>query len=80
MYSSIQDVLIDLGADIAHKDDWTKIHFVLGAFEPFEFLFFLHLMYVIFGYTNEISECFQRRDQYILNAISLINVAKSEMQ
>ena len=47
MYSSIHDVLIELGADIAYKDDWTKIHFVLGAFETFEFVFFVHLMYVI---------------------------------
>jgi hypothetical protein len=57
MYSSIFDVLIDLGADIAHKDDWTKIHFVLGSFETFEFVFFVHLMFVILGYTNELSEC-----------------------
>ncbi|XP_066358501.1 uncharacterized protein [Miscanthus floridulus] len=80
MYSSIHDVLIELGADIAYKDDWTKIHFVLGAFETFEFVFFVHLMYVILGYTNELSECLQRRDQDILNAISLVNVAKSRMQ
>ncbi|XP_066310904.1 uncharacterized protein [Miscanthus floridulus] len=80
MYSSIHDVLVELGADIAYKDDWTKIHFVLGAFETFEFVFFVHLMYVILGYTNELSECLQRRDQDILNAISLVNVAKSRMQ
>jgi len=80
MYSSIHDVLIELGADIAYKDDWTKIHFVLGAFETFEFVFFVHLMYVILGYTNELSKCLQRRDQDILNAISLVNVAKSRMQ
>ncbi|XP_066323741.1 uncharacterized protein [Miscanthus floridulus] len=80
MYSSIHDVLIELGADIAYKDDWTKIHFVLGAFETFEFVFFVHLMYVILEYTNELSECLQRKDQDILNAISLVNVAKSRMQ
>ncbi|XP_066373509.1 uncharacterized protein [Miscanthus floridulus] len=79
-YSSIHDVLIELGADNAYKEDWTKIHFVLGAFETFEFVFFVHLMYVILGCTNELSECLQRRDQDILNAISLVNVAKSRMQ
>ncbi|XP_072149495.1 uncharacterized protein [Setaria viridis] len=80
MYSSIHGVLIDLGDDISYKDDWTKIHFVLGAFETFEFIFFVHLMFVILGYTNELSECLQRRDQDILNAISLVNVAKNKMQ
>jgi hypothetical protein len=80
IYSSIHDVLIELGDDKTYKEDWTKIHFVLGAFETFEFVFFVHLMYVILGYTNELSECLQRRDQDILNAISLVNVAKRRMQ
>ncbi|XP_066385371.1 uncharacterized protein [Miscanthus floridulus] len=80
MYEAIHDVLVDLGDDPAYKDDWTKIHFVTGAFENFEFVFFAHLMYIILGYTNELSEYLQRRDQDILNAISLVNVAKKRMQ
>jgi hypothetical protein len=80
MYQPIHDVLVDLGDDPSHKDDWTKIHFMLGAFETFEFVFFAHLMYIILGYTNELSECLQRREQDILNAISLVNVAKKRMQ
>jgi hypothetical protein len=39
-----------------------KIHFVLGAFETFEFVFFAHLMYIILGYINELSECLQKRE------------------
>nr|XP_034570453.1 zinc finger MYM-type protein 1-like [Setaria viridis] len=80
MYESIHDVLVDLGDDSTYKDDWTKIHFVTGAFETFEFVFFAHLMYIILGYTNELSECLQRREQDILNAVSLVNVAKTRMQ
>ncbi|XP_066395716.1 uncharacterized protein [Miscanthus floridulus] len=80
MYEAIHDVLVDLGDDPAYKDDWTKIHFVTGAFENFEFVFFAHLIYIILGYTNELSECLQRRDQDILNAISHVNVAKKRMQ
>ena len=57
-----------------------KIHFVTGVFENFEFVFFAHLMYIILRYTNELSECLQRRDQDILNAILLVNVAKKRMQ
>ena len=55
MYEAIHDVLVDLGDDPSYKDDWTKIHFVTGAFETFEFVFFTHLMYIILGYTNELS-------------------------
>ncbi|XP_062186668.1 uncharacterized protein LOC133890251 [Phragmites australis] len=39
-----------------------------------------HLMLVILGYTNNLSQCLQRRDQDILNAMSLVNLAKSRMQ
>lgn len=37
-------------------------------------------MFVILGYTNELSKYLQRREQDILNAISLVSVAKSRMQ
>ena len=53
---------------------------MLGAFESFDFVFSAHLMLVILGYTNDLSECLQRREQDIINAISLVNVAKSRMQ
>jgi hypothetical protein len=80
MYPIIRDVLITLGEDTTIKSDWSKIHFMVGAFESFDFVFDAHLMFVILGYTNELSECLQRREQDILNAISLITVAKRRMQ
>jgi hypothetical protein len=80
MYPAIRDVLFTLGEDTSHRADWTKIHFMLGAVESFEFVFIAHLMFIILGYTNELSQCLQRRDQDILNAISLVNVAKNRMQ
>ena len=53
---------------------------MVGAFESFEFVFFAQVMFVILGYTNELYECPQRREQDILDAISLVSVAKSRMQ
>ena len=80
MFSTIHDVLTELADDTSYKDDWTRIHYVLGAFESFEFVFFAHLMVLILGYTNELSVCLQRREQDILNAIRLVNGAKERMQ
>jgi hypothetical protein len=80
MYPIIRDVLITLGQDTTHKSDWTKIHFMVGAFESFDFVFSAHLLFVILGYTNELSECLQRREQDIIHAIQLISVAKNRMQ
>jgi hypothetical protein len=37
-------------------------------------------MLVILGYTNNLSECLQRRDQDILTAVNLVGLAKSRMQ
>jgi hypothetical protein len=80
MYPTIHDVLICLGEDTSQRGDWPKIHTMVGVFESFDFIFSLHLMVTILGYTNELSECLQRRDQDILNAISIVNVAKNRMQ
>jgi hypothetical protein len=57
MYQSIHDVLVDLGMIFHIRMIGPKIHFVLRAFETFEFVFFAHLMYIILVYTNELSEC-----------------------
>ena len=37
-------------------------------------------MVVVLGYTNELSECLQRREQDILNAISFVNGVKDRIQ
>jgi hypothetical protein len=43
--------------DTIVRTDWTMIHSMLGAFEPFDFVFVAHLMFVILGYTNDLSVC-----------------------
>jgi hypothetical protein len=49
-------------------------------FESFDFVFSAQLMVTILGYTNDLSLHLQRGDQDILNALSLISVAKNRMQ
>jgi hypothetical protein len=53
MYPIICDVFITLGDDTTTKSDWCRIHFMVGAFESFDFVFDAHLMFFILGYTNE---------------------------
>ena len=50
------------------------------AFESFEFVFHAHLMLVILGHTNELSQSLQKRDQDIVNAMGLVKIAKDKMQ
>ena len=47
MYPSIHEVLVNLRDDPSHKADWTKIHFMVGALESFEFVVVVHLMFLI---------------------------------
>jgi hypothetical protein len=49
-------------------------------FESFDFIFSAHLMVTILGYTNDLSLYLQRREQDILNALSLVSVVKNRMQ
>ena len=80
MYPAIRDVLISLGEDITQKSDWPKIRAMVLIFKSFDFVFSAHLMVTILGYTNDLSLCLQRGDQDILNALSLVSVAKNRMQ
>jgi hypothetical protein len=43
-------------------------------------IFNAHLMVTIFWYTNDLSLCLQRREQDIINAVSLVSLAKNRMQ
>lgn len=60
MYDTIREVLITLGKDPIQKDDWLNIHGMVSSFESFEFVFSSHLMLLILGYTNELSQCLQK--------------------
>ena len=80
MYSTIRKILIQLGQDPSQKNDWPKIHAMVGAFESFDFIFNAHLMLIILGYTDELSQSLQKIDQDIINAIALVNLAKDRMQ
>ncbi|KAJ9562232.1 hypothetical protein OSB04_007392, partial [Centaurea solstitialis] len=46
----------------------------------FDFVFYLHLMLRILGATSSLSQALQKRDQDILNAISLVQSTKEELQ
>lgn len=78
MYDTIREVLITIGKDPTQREDWPNIHAMVLAFESFEFVFNAHLILVILGYTNELSNSLQKRDQDIVNAMSLVGLAKKK--
>jgi len=80
MYPTINEVLISIGKDPSQRGDWPKIHTMVGVFESFDFVFSAQLMLLILGYTNDLSQSLQKRDQDIINAMSLVRCAKNRMQ
>ena len=53
---------------------------MLTSFESFEFVFMAHLLLTIFGYTDDLNNALQKRDQDIVNAIDLIYLTKTQLQ
>ncbi|KAK9077454.1 hypothetical protein SSX86_005791 [Deinandra increscens subsp. villosa] len=46
----------------------------------FDFVYYLHMMKEILGYTNTLCEALQRKDQDILNAVGLVKSTKQDLQ
>jgi len=53
---------------------------MVGAFKSFNFVLNAHLLFVILGYTKELSEHLQRREHDNIHAIQLVSAAKNRMQ
>lgn len=52
---------------------------LLKYFHTFDFVFYLQLMLLILGLTNNISKALQNKDQDILNTISLVKSTKQQL-
>ncbi|XP_074271276.1 uncharacterized protein LOC141595204 [Silene latifolia] len=78
LYPSIFDVLLIVGKT-GHRDDGLKAQTMMASFESFQFVFMARLMIVIFGYTNELCQAFQRRDQDIVNAMTFVRLTKDRL-
>ncbi|XP_074277211.1 uncharacterized protein LOC141600853 [Silene latifolia] len=78
LYPSIFEVLLIVGKT-GHRDDRLKAQTMMASFESFQFVFMARLMIVIFGYTNELCQALQRRDQDIVNAMTFVRLTKDRL-
>jgi len=79
MYRSIRRVLQQIADDAEYKES-SKAQIALYSFESFEFVFLAHLLDTILGYTDDFNCALQKRDQDILNAVSLISLTKTQLE
>ena len=80
MFSSVVDVLDMVLEDGINSEQRGEANVLLDLLQSFEFVFILHLMRSILGITNELSRALQRKDQDIVNVITLVQVSKERLQ
>ncbi|XP_051201942.1 uncharacterized protein [Lolium perenne] len=78
LYPAIKKVLFRAGKE-SKGGEALGAQTMLEVFESFEFVFLLHLMNEIFGYTNGFCNAFQRRDRDIVNVMDLLADTKIEL-
>jgi hypothetical protein len=79
MYRPIRQVLQEIGDDPEYKESG-KAEMALCSLESFEFVFLAHLLDTIFGYTDDLNCALQKKDQDIINVVSLIFLTKTQLE
>lgn len=72
-------VIVEVGNDPSF-DKFGETVLLPDVLQSFDFIFMLYMMVEILGITNDLSLALQRRDQDLLNAISLVNDTKKQLQ
>jgi hypothetical protein len=80
MWDSVLKVLENVSDYATNSTQKTTAAGLIEKMESFKFAFIMHLMLQILGCTNELSHALQRKDQNIVRAVSLIVVAKQNVQ
>jgi len=78
LYPLIKEVLFRVGEE-GKGAEALGAQTLLSVFNSFEFVFLLHLMNEIFGYTNDSCNALQKREQDIVNAMDLLEFTKVEL-
>ena len=73
----VLEIILEDGTSYEQKGDARSS---LKLIISFEFAFALHLMKNILGVTNELSIVLQKKNQNILDAITLVNMSKKRLQ
>ncbi|KAK9713778.1 hypothetical protein RND81_06G051100 [Saponaria officinalis] len=80
LFPTIIEVLMKIRSSSKCVDDRAKAQIAIDHLESFDFIFMLHLMKVIFGYTNDLCQTLQRRYQDIVNAMTIVDMTKDNLQ
>nr|XP_027103380.1 zinc finger MYM-type protein 1-like [Coffea arabica] len=80
MWASVIGILGNIQDDASTSDNRGMARGLIDRMNDYEFVFALHLMKYLLGITNDLSLVLQQRDQNIVQAMSLIDTMKSQLQ
>ncbi|XP_071912126.1 uncharacterized protein [Coffea arabica] len=80
MWASVIGILGNIQDDATTSDNRGMARGLIDRMNDYEFVFALHLMKYLLGITNDLSLVLQQRDQNIVQAMSLIDTMKSQLQ
>ncbi|XP_019087365.1 PREDICTED: zinc finger MYM-type protein 1-like [Camelina sativa] len=80
LFSYVVKVLEYIQDECTDSTKRQQAYGILKYFHTFDFVFYLHLMLFVMGLTESLSKALQRKNQDILNAISLVESTKSQLQ
>ncbi|XP_057248213.1 uncharacterized protein LOC130590198 [Beta vulgaris subsp. vulgaris] len=80
MLSSLIDTLEYIDEEGIESEHRGEARIMKKLVESFDFVFPLHLMFLLLGITNDLSMALQRKDQDILNAIDQVNITRKRLQ
>lgn len=79
LYPTILEVL-DIIGKASNSTERLKVESIAFALTRFDFVFDAQLMLTIFGITNQLNLALQKKEQDIVNAMSLVDVTKNQLQ
>ncbi|KAL0825599.1 hypothetical protein Bca101_049276 [Brassica carinata] len=79
LFTSIIKVLEYVESDGSDGIKRCQANGLLKYFHTFDFVFYLQLMLLLLGLTHNLSKALQRKDQDILNAMSLVKSTKQQL-
>ncbi|CAN6692895.1 unnamed protein product [Malus baccata var. baccata] len=79
MFEAVVEVL-EWIKDDTKQDNFGEVSKLFHDIQTFDFVFHLFFMRLILGITNELSQVLQKKDQDIVNAMTLVEVCKQRLQ
>ncbi|CAN6541607.1 unnamed protein product [Malus baccata var. baccata] len=79
MFEAVVEVVEWIKSD-HNQDNLGEATRLFKDIQTFDFVFHLFLMRLILGITNELSQALQKKDQDIVNAMTLVEVCKQRLQ